>query len=244
MKKFLLAVVIALILMLTGPIKGAQAGNVYFPGCYQYNQTVYPQGSGYYGPYNYYSYYPGYAYQKVVAQEIAVAPYIVTVPVDSRQVPIQNYGVGHYWSVQETYQQKQLIRDAVREELRAVLGGQAAPQAPTQPSQPANNGPTKKVTDLGIDNETPAEIANPLIASMNTFCFKCHGAVDTDIKGGLRLLYATQSGMKLAKQTDDRKWRIFGEMSTALMPPSAAQDAKNAVPQNQQLAWYRWASGR
>lgn len=254
--KFRYIAVVAILAVLIPPILAgtqAKAGNVVFPACYspQYSNTVYPGGNGYYGTYNYYSYYPGYAYQKVTASEIAVAPYIVTVPVDSRQVPIQNYGVGHYWSVQEAYQQKQLIRDAVREELRSMIGGGSQaptlPTAPTQPSQPSNNKPPAagKVTDLGVDNETPAEISQPLIASMNQNCFKCHGAVEGDLKGGLRLLYKDNAGaLKLAKQTDDRKWRIFGEMSTGLMPPSAAQDATKAVPQNQQLAWYRWASGR
>ncbi len=245
--KFSIPAIVAILFMLTGPVL-AQTGNVYFPGCYQQYNTVYPAtNSGHYGPYNYYNYSPGYAYQKVVAQEIAVAPYIVTVPVDSRQVPIQNYGVGHYWSVQESYQQKQLIRDAVREELRAVLGGQTA-QPSTVPAQPATNPLTalaNKVTDLGVDTTTPAEVSQPLIASMNQFCFKCHGAVDADIKGGLRLLIRGSDGtLKLAKQTDDRKWRIFGEMSTGLMPPASQQDTSKAVPQNQQLAWYKWASGR
>lgn len=226
-----------------------QAGNVVFPGCYnrQYHNTIYP-GSGYYGQQgavNYYSYAPGYAAQKVVASEISVAPLIVTVPVDSKAIPVQHYGVNHYWSVQESYQQQQMIRDAVRAELRAILNppAQAPVTVPPPPPPPAQQ-PQGKVTDLGVDTATPAEISVPLIASMQKHCFKCHGAVDTDLKGGLRLLHNTNQGLKLAQQTADRKWRIFAEMSVGIMPPAAQQDAKHAVPQTEQLPWFRWASGR
>ena len=246
----------AVLFILAGPVVGVmvhgQQGNVFFPGCVQYYSTVYPGsygGQGYYPYYpngsNYYGFQPGYAAQKVVAQEIAVAPYIVTVPVDSKAQGIASYGVNHYWSVQEAYQQQQLIRNAVREELKVLMNNPAAP-AQSNLRPPATTQPSAgKVSDLGIDTTTPVEIATPLIASMSKTCFKCHGAVDNELKGGLRLLHRQQDGtLKLAQQTPDRKWRIFAEMSTGLMPPAAEQDATKAVPQTEQMAWFRWASGR
>jgi hypothetical protein len=230
-------------------ISAGQAGNVIFPSCFQYYNTGSYSGAPSYYPNsgNTYAYNPYYA-QKVVAQEIAVAPLIVTVPVDSAAVPIANYGVNHYWSVQEAYQQQQSIRAAVREELRAILGAQ--PQQPftntpqPQPQPTPAPAPATKVTDLGIDTSTPTEVAQPLIASMNQNCFKCHGAVENDLKGNLRLLYKDANGLRLAQQTVDRKWHIYGVASTGIMPPSAQQDATKAVPQNQLLAWFRWASAR
>lgn len=75
---------------------------------------------------------PYYPAQKVVAQEISVAPLIVTVPVDSKAVPAYAYGNPYYYSVSEAYREKAYLRDLLREELKnAGLSSSAVASATT-----------------------------------------------------------------------------------------------------------------
>jgi len=203
----------------------------YYPGV---NQGGYYQQPYYYPP-------PPPVYQKVVAQEIRAAPLIVTVPISSQAVPIHAYGASHYYSVQETYQQRAVMRDLVREELRNLLrqGGldalpaqaplAAQPKAPPAAVADVPQGKAgRKVTDLGKDTTTPAQLAQAVLQSFEKgTCLTCHSG--NDPSGGLRLAYAEGKGYHLARQTRERRWMVYGQMSTGWMPPAARKDASKAA---------------
>lgn len=202
---------------------------------------------------NYYNYYPA---QKVIAQEIFVAPLIVTVPIEYKAIPIQAYGVNHYWSVQESYQQKAMLRDVVREELRNFMNapGGAAP-APAyqhqpgpayqhQPVTPVAPAGVRKLPDLGVDNETSDDIAKPVIAAFSVSCMRCHGATEK-LQGNLRLAHVMPDGTyKLAKQSSERRWMAYGMASTGVMPPEAKTDASKAMSQEKLPALLKWVVSR
>lgn len=83
-----------------------------------------------------------YPIQKVVAQQVAVAPFVVTVPIESKAVPVQAYGDPYYYSVSEAFNAKSTMRDVIREELRNFTQAQVQQQqsAPAQPqAQPPLN---------------------------------------------------------------------------------------------------------
>lgn len=186
-----------------------------------------------------------YAVQKIVTQDVA----LVAVPVVTYAVPIQAYNAAHYYSVQESYQQKATIRDVIREELRAFMGN-AAPNTPSTPArQPAPGSPplyskekpadAKKATDLGKDATTPKEIADPVIkAFKDATCLNCHNG--TQVKGGLRLTYEEGGVTTLAKQTPERRWVVYGQASTGVMPLEARNDATKAMKQEDLPSVLRW----
>jgi hypothetical protein len=236
-------------------------------GRYQTRYQSYTPYYGYYSPsysyyspsyYNYYSpsyetpvAYKDYVVQKVVAQEVAVAPLIVTVPVISYGVPIQNYGVGHYYSVQENYQQRANLREVVREELRAALAGlngngngtyqQPPRQQPQQQQQLPKEEPASKGqrSDLGKDAVTPKDLAAKIVkAFTDTGCLGCHGGAK--INGNLRLAYDESGVVTLARQSKERRWMIYGQASTGVMPPAARDDATKAMKQEHLPDLLRW----
>ena len=134
---FLFLVVVAMlalsILTVNAPAQGYNYYN-YSPNCYScYSAPNYQQ--------HYEKVYPA---QKVVAQEIAVAPLIVTVPVESKAVPVHAYGSPYYYSVSEAYREKAYLREVLREELRNLLStGGVTPTAPprTGHTAPAATAP-------------------------------------------------------------------------------------------------------
>lgn len=211
--------------------------------------------SSYYYPKTYYYNTPGYGYsypvQKVVAQELEVAPLFVTVPVESYAVPIQAYGVNHYYSVQENYQQRATLRDIIREELRAFQGGGTAAQQATTvaprptptptpvPSTPSYSTAPPKPTDLGVDNDTDPNVAAAVLAAFqSTGCLNCHMK---QIKGNLRLAFDQNGTVKLALQNRDRRWLVYGYSSTGVMPPEAQNDASKAMKNDLLPGLLQWA---
>lgn len=62
-----------------------------------------------------------YPVQKIIAQEIAVAPLIVTVPVDHAAVPVAAYNTPFYYSGSDMYAAKNSVRDVVRDELKSAI---------------------------------------------------------------------------------------------------------------------------
>lgn len=205
--------------------------------CQTYYQPTYTPPA-----YNYYT----APVQKVVAQEVAVAPLVVTVPVVSYGVPIQAYGPTHYYSVHDAYQQRAAIRDVIREELRNYLAtqGQPAPGTPYTPPPavtpaPMNTPPVitpgGAKTDLGIDEKGDPQV----IAAFVSTCYKCHGG-SMGTKGNLRLLYEQGGNYALAKHGKERKWMIYGQASTGVMPPEAVTDGSKAMKQEYLPALLKW----
>jgi len=205
--------------------------------CQTYYQPTY-QSSGY----NYYT----APVQKVVAQEVVVAPLVVTVPVVSYAVPIQAYGATHYYSVHDAYQQRAAIRDVIREELRNYLATQGQPVAPGATyTPPPAVAPAPMIqppvtqsgvrTDLGIDDKGDPQV----IAAFVGTCYKCHGG-SMGTKGNLRLLYEQNGNYALAKHGKERKWMIYGQASTGVMPPEAVNDGSKALKQEYLPALLKW----
>lgn len=121
---------LSLILAGVGPYAAAQ-----YCAPAQYQAQAYQAPAYQYQAYQYQQ--PYYA-QKVVAQGVAVAPLIVTVPVDSKALPVQAYGTPYYYSVGEAFQARSAVRDVIREELRNFTQASAPPpqQQPQQITQP------------------------------------------------------------------------------------------------------------
>lgn len=188
--------------------------------------------------------------QKIVAQEIHVAPLIVTVPVVTQAIAVQNYGVPHYYTANQAYttnqaqvSQRDQLRSIIREELRGYLT--APPQQPPaqQPiQQPPGQQPVQQPPAnpqmpyaLTIDDVTPADLQTKIIAAYQgkANCVNCHGAGGkaSGNKGReFRLVLADeQGGLHLAKQNAARRWQIYGMASSGAMPPAAAQDASKAM---------------
>src|SRR4029077_17501626 len=155
------------------------------------------------------------------------------------------------------------IRDVIREELRNFLKNQDVPQAPSPSSvkpaaqppvtaqPPAANpnanvntnapGAVKKIPDLGRDTATDPRIAQVILASgRKAGCFKCHTGENSDLSGKLRLAYADNGQYVLARQSTERAWMIYGQMSTGWMPPEAREDAAKAAPPDTLPAVLQW----
>jgi mono/diheme cytochrome c family protein len=218
-------------------------------------QPYYHQEQTYEQPYSppYEKVYPA---QKVLAQEIAVAPLIVTVPVDSKAVPVQAYGSPYYYSVSEAYREKAHLRDVLREELRSLLttGGsaattttttataQAAQQTAVQGLQaqqmlaqppPPPQVPAAVAEKSEPDDQTPAELQAKVVAAYKGKgnCLSCHGIDGQSGPKGkpFRLVLDDgKGGQVLRKLTSDRRWKIYGMASVGAMPPAAANDANKA----------------
>jgi hypothetical protein len=173
--------------------------------------------------------------QKIIAQEIAVAPYVVTVPVDSRAVPVYAYGQPYYYSIGEAYREKAYIRDVIREELRALVSGNV-PQ-PTAPRPQSTNQPQQpnKPQSLAPDTATPLELQQQVIAAYQgrANCLGCHGASGRASGPNgteFRLVLDDGSGgLVLARHSSDKRWKIYGMASSGTMPPTAANDASKAM---------------
>lgn len=230
---------------------------------YAFNQACYPNYSYYtykapvhYGHTQHYQY--QYPVQKVVAQEIAVAPLIVTVPVDSKAVPIQAYGAQYYYSVGEAYQTKAAIRDVIREELRALAGMQGntgnqagSPAMPTPGGQrpelktsAAGHSETKAGPSDTPDTTTPAELQAKVLASFQgkANCLSCHGA-GASLSGNFRLVIDDgKGGYKLVALTSDKRWKTYAMSSVGAMPPAASGDASKAMESEHLPALLQWAA--
>lgn len=195
-------------------------------------------------------YYPP---QKIVAQEIAVAPLVVTVPVDTKAVPVQAFGNPYYYSVSDAYREKAYLRDVVREELRALInGGPPQPNtnsgarsyqqpnahtAPVTPStiiqQAPNTGNSGGAKGEQLDDLTPPELQKAVLAAYQgrASCVSCHGPGGTN--GFKLVLDDGAGGYRLTKLSSDKRWKVYGMASVGAMPPAAVKDANKAMePQN------------
>lgn len=169
--------------------------------------------------------------QKVVVQDVAVAPLVVTVPVDSKAVPIGNYGVPYYYSVGDAYREKAFIRQVIREELQAFANGNTPqPNAPQpgvgQPPPPKTGTQPPAVEQDVIDDVTPPDLQQKVLAAYagKGNCMACHG--NGQASGKFRL---TNESGQLLKKSSDKRWKIYGMASVGAMPPAAANDASKAM---------------
>lgn len=171
--------------------------------------------------------------QKVVANDIAAAPLIVTVPVDSHAVPVGQYGSPYYYTVGDAYREKAYIRDVIREELRALVGGN--PPQPTAPAGYPPKGPAAPQPGQAtqpqpeadaIDDVTPPDLQQKVVAAYGGKgnCLGCHG--NGQASGRFKL---TNEAGQLLKKSSDKRWKIYGMASVGAMPPSAANDASKAM---------------
>lgn len=208
----------------------------YVQPTYQHQQTYYPA-------------------QKVIANDIAVAPLIVTVPVvmpsvpiAHAAVPIEAYGQAFSYSTEAAYSADARTRKIFREELARVLPQiqQSAPAAPMMlpPQAPAvpmtpQLPPAAPSAPLAAnpaipDTTTPADLqVKVLDVFKSKNCLLCHGAAGT-AKGSngaeFRLVMDDgKGGLLLRQQSSDRRWKTFGMCSVGAMPPVAANDATKAV---------------
>lgn len=193
------------------------------------------------------------AARKILAQEVAVAPYVVTVPVVPAAVPVTAYNVTHYYSAQEYYQNRSAMRTLVREELYNLFGSQGAPSgttppALTQPKEPLRSPygrPPALLQQEGADTEIPLDIATPVLNVISkNGCLSCHSGAEN--KGGLRLAYTQPDGSRLLTKFDrNYPWVVYGHVSAGIMPPAAQKDAKHAVSFDDikpLLKWARWST--
>lgn len=187
-----------------------------------------------------------YPVQKVCAQEIAVAPYIITVPVDTRAVGIEHFGAPYYYSISEAYREKAYLRQMLREELGSLFGGQPPPQLQPPPSyqqqpypqQPPPNelrqSPVELKQVFGPDLVTPPELQAKVIAAYQGrgACLNCHGA-DGKASGPrgkeFRLVFQAGPELKLAKLPNAMRWKVHGMASVGKMPPKAVKDLSAAM---------------
>lgn len=174
------------------------------------------------------TYTPEYQYpvQKVIAQDIAIAPLIITVPVDSKAVPVHAYGNPYYYSVSNAYQEKAYIREMIRDELRAFTG-QVQQQQRVYPPQQQNapSAITQQEQEV-LDDVTPADLQQKLLTAYNGKgnCLSCHG--NGQASGKFRL---TNEAGQLLKKSSDKRWKIYGMASVGAMPPAAASDSQKAM---------------
>lgn len=197
--------------------------------------------------------YHEYPQQKIVAQDVVAYPYyIVTVPVVTQAVPIQNYGVSHYYSIQESYQRRNEIREILREELKNALTSPAAPaaaapayqhQAPPTPAaaSPARIEPPIALKAL-LDTETPDEIQKPALAVFEAHCATCHGDKPLGESNTLTLVLSSGGDKRLARLSEDKKWKLYGMIQAGAMPPKANLDPSKLVPDAQMTAVLNYVS--
>ncbi len=196
---------------------------------YSYNQyQQYQQHNGYYER-------PYYPAQKIIAQEIAVAPLIVTVPVESKAVPVHAYGSPYYYSASDAYREKSYLRTILREELRGLIStGTVTPTTGrTVYSRSTTTARTTAATtpSTAADTLTPADLQAKIVLAYqgNGKCISCHGGGST-LSGNFRLVMDDgKGGYTLVKQNSDKRWKIYGRASVGDMPPAAAEDAHKAM---------------
>lgn len=238
----ILIIIIAIAILLIYAVNNAPAGYNYQPyyGYQQNYQNYQNQYQNYYN-YNQYQqqyYQPYYPAQKVYANEIAVAPLIVTVPVESKAVPVHAYGSPYYYSASDAYKEKAYMREVIREEFRNLLNTDKSTTnksstnsntnkstTPATPSKSKTNEPQAMVPDT----TTPQDLQQKVLAAYSgkANCVSCH------IDGGsnpFKLVMDDGKGNNiLVKQTRERKWMIYGMASVGAMPPAAVNDSNKAM---------------
>lgn len=209
-----------------------------------YPPTYYP------GPYPP-AYQPGYPVQKVIANDIALAPLIVTVPVDSKAIPVHAFGNPNYYSVGDAYREKAYMRDAVKEavrdELKALLGGQTtAPQPvaqqPRAEQQKAPVGQPAGDTDEP-DTTTPQELQQKVLAAYagRSGCVNCHtGAAAQGPKGKPYRLVSDDG--KLLKKSSEKRARLYLVIIGAQMPPGSDRDPNKTMEAAHLPAIFQYAA--
>lgn len=209
-----------------------------------------------YGYNQQYQHQNSYLAQKVIGQDVNVYPLIVTVPVESKAVPANAYGSPYYYSASDTYREKAYLRELLREELQKLTGqpaqGQATqvqpapveqraavvPQAPEPGQLPqamtTRQAPSKEKKVWAEDTVTPVQLRDTLLAAFQgrSNCVNCHGA-EGPARGEkgeeFRLIVNVGGKTKLAKQTSDKRWKIYAMAASFTMPPKANEDGSKTM---------------
>lgn len=195
---------------------------------------------------------------QVVHQPIYQAPYevrtlqnLVVVPLQvdtyyTYPAPLAVPAQSLYYSVTEAYQhqvvQKRLIREAIREELRML---EVEPKGKIAPMDPPAPMPVTK-TPLAPDASTPVELQREVLAAYQAGgCVRCHGPESKGKGGEFKLVLAAPDGkLSLARQSADKRWKIYAMASVGAMPPEAANDASLALDAKHLPALLRFANLR
>lgn len=196
-----------------------------------------------------YAHYAQYPAQKVVAQNIAVAPLIVAVPVDSKAVPAATFGAPYYYSVSDAFQAKSTVRDVIREELRNFVQDQAParatappaappPPAPAPAPAPADGPPPIPEPEAAATAAVPEALEKQVLAAFQGRgnCLNCHGPL------GRQALKLVDDEDRLLPLSADKRWKVYGMVSAGAMPPAATKDTSKAVEVEHLPALLRWAS--
>lgn len=193
----------------------------------------------------------------VVPQHQAVQ--LLQVPVDSYALGVQSFLPQYYYSVADAYQQKALIREVMREELRNFANGQQAPATPNyQPSTPApqpvpgaqpgtnSNVPPeaqylkdKPGQKEKVDVTTPKELQDKVLAAFNgrANCVSCHSGPAA--AKGFRLV---DDQGRLLDLSSDKAWKVYGMATTGVMPIAARTDSNKAMELTHLPALLQWAN--
>lgn len=234
------------VLLASSEVSGQRCRNNIRVSNYSYGSSyVAPVTSSYYYPSQSTTYYPT---QKIIAQEVQVEPLVVTVPVVPLAVPINYYGAQHYYSAQQTYQDRAQLRALLREELQNIMQQQQQPQQQQQATPPML--PLKKEESRlpehpnvpGEGPDTPPELAAAVIKVFSTNCATCHGPTNANPSGRLNLFTTKPTGESvLPRFSIEKKWMIYGMASTGVMPPQAAKDPAKAVNLDDLNTLLKWA---
>lgn len=176
-----------------------------------------------------------YAKQKIVASNAVAAPLVVTVPVTSYAVHVEQFDVPHYYSVNEYGLVKAAIRDAFQE-----LAEQGLVLVPVT-EDGVVRVPIENLPKSGKEYSQwePAEIAKAgeqdvLSAALSIFkarCANCH--TEGSASAGFSLVREDGTPVSLTRLEASA---IYGQVASGLMPQGADKDPSKRLSENE-LAW-------
>jgi len=167
--------------------------------------------------------------EKVFASNLIATPIVVSVPVQSYAVPIQQYGSQHYTSALNHY----AIRQAVRQAIAEVQAQQLQAPAVAQPQKQPEPAQVQAQPSDGADSSAIRQM-------FTQRCVSCHGA-RKEVSGGFHLVWRDESGqLRWKTLTPEQRKSIFFEVSTGSMPKEAQTDESKAIDQNLLPALAEW----
>lgn len=180
-----------------------------------------------------------YPPQKIITNDIVVAPLVVTVPVDSQAVRVDGYNSPFYYTIGNAYREKAYIRSVIREEIQAAYAGNP-PQATAQPPN-AYPPQQRQAVNLGgpqqlqqeqdaVDDLTPPDLQQKVMAAYQGRgnCLGCHAGAAAQGPPGRPFRLVNDQG-QLLRKSSDKRWKTYAMASVGAMPPSAANDAAKAM---------------
>lgn len=168
--------------------------------------------------------------QKIIVQNLAATPVIITVPVDSHAVPIQSFNVPFYYSASDAFSLRSAVRETIREEIKKLKEElKIRDENESGKRNEEENGNGFKVSDLGRVFGGAAR------------CFACHADQDPPA-GGFRLATRLSTGeYKIEPLSPGKKWMVYGAAAGGWMPPSASSNPSQRVRSDHLEILRRWA---